>query len=32
VHSGTTYFYVTTAVDSRGVESTDSNQATATIP
>jgi hypothetical protein len=32
VHSGTTYFYVTTAVDSSGLESKDSNQATATIP
>lgn len=30
--SGTTYFYVATAVDSGGDESADSNQATATIP
>lgn len=34
VQSGqsTTYYYVVTAVDSTGVESTNSNQATATIP
>jgi hypothetical protein len=32
VTSGTTYYYVTTAVDSSGNESTDSNQATAVIP
>lgn len=34
VQSGqnTTYYYVVTAVDSTGAESTDSNQATATIP
>jgi len=32
VTSGTTYFYVTTAVDSSGNESTFSNQATAVIP
>ncbi len=32
VQSGTTYFYVTTAVDSGGDESTYSNQATAAIP
>ncbi|HYT22563.1 MAG TPA: choice-of-anchor D domain-containing protein, partial [Candidatus Polarisedimenticolia bacterium] len=32
VQSGTTYFYVTTAVDSSGRESADSNQATAVIP
>ena len=32
VTSGTTYFYVTTAVDSRGNESGFSNQATAVIP
>jgi hypothetical protein len=32
VQSGTTYYYVTTAVDSSGNESTYSNQATAAIP
>jgi len=32
VQSGTTYYYVTTAVDSSGNESADSNQATAAIP
>jgi hypothetical protein len=32
VQSGTTYFYVATAVDSGGDESTNSNQATAVIP
>lgn len=32
VQSGTTYFYVATAVDSGGDESADSNQATAVIP
>ena len=32
VSSGTTYFYVATAVDSGGDESTNSNQATAVIP
>ena len=32
VQSGTTYYYVTTAVDGSGNESTDSNQATAVIP
>jgi fibronectin type 3 domain-containing protein len=32
VQSGTTYFYVVTAVDSSNVESTYSNQATAAIP
>jgi len=32
VQSGTTYFYVTTSVDSGGGESTYSNQATAVIP
>ncbi|HTQ58885.1 MAG TPA: choice-of-anchor D domain-containing protein [Candidatus Solibacter sp.] len=32
VQSGTTYYYVTTAVDSSGNESMYSNQATATIP
>jgi fibronectin type 3 domain-containing protein len=32
VQSGVTYFYVTTAVDSSGVESLDSNQVTAVIP
>ena len=32
VTSGTTYFYVTTAVDSTGLESAFSNQATAVIP
>jgi fibronectin type 3 domain-containing protein len=32
VQSGTTYFYVTTSVDSGGDESADSNQASATIP
>jgi hypothetical protein len=32
VQSGTTYYYVTTAVDTSGVESTYSNEATAIIP
>ena len=32
VQSATTYYYVTTAVDSSGNESADSNQATAVIP
>jgi hypothetical protein len=32
VQSGTTYYYVVTAVDSSGDESADSNQATAVIP
>jgi fibronectin type 3 domain-containing protein len=32
VQSGTTYFYVTTSVDSGGDESTYSNQASAAIP
>ncbi|MGH9400513.1 MAG: choice-of-anchor D domain-containing protein [Terriglobia bacterium] len=32
VDAGQTYYYVTTAVDSQGIESGDSNQATATIP
>ena len=32
VQSGTTYYYVTTAVDSSGTESAFSNQATAAIP
>jgi hypothetical protein len=32
VQNGTTYYYVVTAVDSSGNESTDSNQATAVIP
>jgi hypothetical protein len=32
VTSGVTYYYVTTAVDASGNESTDSNQATAVIP
>ncbi len=32
VQAATTYFYVTTAVDSNGNESADSNQASATIP
>jgi fibronectin type 3 domain-containing protein len=32
VEIGTTYYYVTTAVDSSGNESTYSNQATAVIP
>jgi len=32
VQSGTTYYYVVTAVDSTGTESSDSNQATAVIP
>jgi Carboxypeptidase regulatory-like domain len=32
VAAGTTYFYVATAVDSSGDESSDSNQATAVIP
>lgn len=32
VQSGQTYFYVTTAVNAQGVESSDSNQATAVIP
>jgi fibronectin type 3 domain-containing protein len=32
VQSGTTYYYVTTAVDSSGNESVDSNQVPASIP
>jgi len=32
VQSGTTYYYVTTAVDSSGNESTFSNEASAPIP
>ena len=32
VDSGTTYYYAVTAVDSSGVESPDSNQATAVVP
>jgi hypothetical protein len=32
VQSGTTYYYVTTAVDASGVESSYSNQATAAVP
>ncbi len=32
VQSGTTYYYVTTAVDSTGMESTYSNQVSAAIP
>jgi len=32
VQSGTTYYYVTTAVDSSGIESVFSNQVSATIP
>jgi len=32
VQSGTTYYYVATAVDTSGDESVDSNQATAVIP
>jgi len=32
VQSGVTYYYVTTAVDSSGVQSVDSNQVIATIP
>jgi fibronectin type 3 domain-containing protein len=32
VLNGTTYYYVTTAVDSTGAESTFSNEATAVIP
>jgi fibronectin type 3 domain-containing protein len=32
VQSGTTYYYVTTSVDSGGDESAYSNQATAAIP
>jgi len=32
VQSGTTYYYVATAVDASGDESVDSNQATAVIP
>jgi fibronectin type 3 domain-containing protein len=32
VQSATTYYYVATAVDSSGTESTYSNQATAVIP
>ena len=32
VQSGITYYYVTTAVDSLGVESIYSNEAAATVP
>jgi fibronectin type 3 domain-containing protein len=32
VLSGTTYFYVTTAVDENGIESSNSNEAQAIIP
>jgi hypothetical protein len=32
VASGTTYYYVVTAVDSSGIESTDSNQAVVVVP
>jgi fibronectin type 3 domain-containing protein len=32
VQNASTYYYVTTAVDSSGVESSYSNQATAVIP
>jgi fibronectin type 3 domain-containing protein len=32
VANGTTYYYVTTAVDSNGLESAFSNQVTAVIP
>jgi len=32
VQSGTTYYYVTTSVDSSGNESTDSNQASTLVP
>jgi fibronectin type 3 domain-containing protein len=32
VQNGLTYYYVTTAVDSSGVQSVDSNQVTAVIP
>jgi fibronectin type 3 domain-containing protein len=32
VANGTTYYYVTTAVDASGNESTDSNEAVAVIP
>ncbi|HEV2499730.1 MAG TPA: DUF4082 domain-containing protein [Terriglobia bacterium] len=32
VQAGQTYYYVTTAVDSQGVESADSNQAVAVVP
>jgi fibronectin type 3 domain-containing protein len=32
VANGTTYYYVTTAVDGSGTESTDSNEAVAIIP
>jgi fibronectin type 3 domain-containing protein len=32
VANGTTYFYVTTAVNASGDESVDSNQGTAVIP
>jgi len=32
VANGTTYYYVTTAVDGSGLESTNSNEASAVIP
>jgi fibronectin type 3 domain-containing protein len=32
VQGSTTYYYVVTSVDSQGVESTDSNMATAIVP
>jgi fibronectin type 3 domain-containing protein len=32
LQSGNTYYYVTTAVDSQGMESAYSNQAAATVP
>ena len=32
VQSGVTYYYVTTAVDSQGMESVYSNEAAATVP